>query len=315
VETSPAPPADAAASAPAPVAASSAAPFAAACLAIAIFSGMDALMKLLSIQLGAYNAMAWRTVVGLGLTAAIFLARRQPWPARPVLKLHLFRGLAAASSILLFFWGLVHVPMAQGIALSFIAPLIALALAALFLKEQVTRKAWTASLIAFAGVLVILLGQPAIATGPEALWGSLAILLAALFYAINLVVARAQSLVAGPLEVALFFNIVAALLYSTAAPWLLTVPPMEALPLIVAAAITSVISIMLLAWAYARAEAQVLLPVEYTAFIWAVLLGWLVFGEAVTLATLAGAAMIVAGCIWAARQSGRTASTDPEISA
>ena len=272
-------------------------------------------MKALSIQLGAYNAMAWRTIFGLGLTGTLFLARRQPWPARPVLRLHLGRGIAAASSILLFFWGLVRVPMAQGIALSFIAPLIALALASIFLRERVTRAAWAASAIAFAGVVIILLGQPRTASGPEALWGSLAILLAALFYAINLVVARAQSQVAGPLEVALFFNIVAALLYGTAAPWLLAAPPVEVMPLILAATVTSVVSIMLLAWAYARAEAQALLPVEYTAFVWAALLGWLVFGEPVTAATLTGAALIVGGCVWAARQSGRAASADPETSA
>ena len=59
--------------------------------------------------------------------------------------------------------------------------------------------------------------------------------------------------------------------------------------------------LMLLAWAYARAEAQYLVSVEYTGFIWAALLGWLVFGEAILWPTMAGAAMIVAGCLWAAR--------------
>ena len=47
---------------------------------------------------------------------------------------------------------------------------------------------------------------------------------------------------------------------------------------------------------------MILGPVEYTAFIWAALFGWLVFAEAVTLATLAGTALIVAGCLVAARQ-------------
>ena len=44
------------------------------------------------------------------------------------------------------------------------------------------------------------------------------------------------------------------------------------------------------------------LPVEYTAFIWAALLGWWVFGERVSMLTIAGALMIVAGCLWAARR-------------
>jgi S-adenosylmethionine uptake transporter len=60
---------------------------------------------------------------------------------------------------------------------------------------------------------------------------------------------------------------------------------------------------MLLSWAYGRAEAQVLLPIEYTAFVWAALFGWLFFAEAVTLETMAGVALIVIGCWIAARRS------------
>ena len=60
---------------------------------------------------------------------------------------------------------------------------------------------------------------------------------------------------------------------------------------------------MLLSWAYARAEAQALLPVEYTGFIWAALFGWLMFGEAVTVATLAGVVLIVIGSWIATRKS------------
>ena len=60
--------------------------------------------------------------------------------------------------------------------------------------------------------------------------------------------------------------------------------------------------LILLSWAYARAEAQHLAPVEYTAFVWAALFGFLVFGEAVRPLTLIGAAMIVIACVLAARR-------------
>jgi S-adenosylmethionine uptake transporter len=59
---------------------------------------------------------------------------------------------------------------------------------------------------------------------------------------------------------------------------------------------------MLLSWAYARAEVKTLIPVEYTAFIWASLFGWLMFAEDVTPWTLVGTALIVIGCLVAARQ-------------
>jgi S-adenosylmethionine uptake transporter len=59
---------------------------------------------------------------------------------------------------------------------------------------------------------------------------------------------------------------------------------------------------MLISWGYARAETQVLLPLEYTAFIWAALMGWVMFSEALTLPTVAGAVLIVIGCWIASRK-------------
>lgn len=274
--------------------------FAVAVLGIAIFSAMDALMKQLSIEFGAYNAMLWRTVIALGISGAAFVAAKGRWPERAVLKLHVWRGLAAASSIVLFFWGLTRVPIAQGVALSFIAPLIALFLAAVFLREKVGRTAILASLLAFAGVLVILAGQAQAEMGPDAFRGAVAILTAAALYAVNLVIARRQSQAAGPLEIALFFNIVAIMLYAPGVPYLAQLPDQWQVVRLIICAVFSLISIMLLAWAYARAEASYLLPVEYTAFIWAAMLGWWVFGEPVSALTIMGALMIVAGCLWAA---------------
>jgi len=269
---------------------------------IALFATMDAVMKQLSIELGAYNAMLWRSIIGIGIGATLFLALRKSWPARPVLRIHIERGIAGGASVLLFFWGLKYVPLAQGIALSFIAPLIALYLAAVLLKERVGKGAVLASLVAFAGVLVILGGQARADLGPEAFRGALAILAAAVLYAYNLVLMRRQSQVAGPIEVALFLNLVAGGMYALGSPWLAEVPDAAVFPRLFLASALAFVSLMLLSWAYARAEAQQLLPVEYTAFIWAALLGWWIFGEAVSPLTVVGTLMIVAGCIIAARK-------------
>lgn len=280
-------------------------PFGAACLGIAVFSGMDAVMKHLAIAIGAYNAMLWRTIASLALLAPIFLATRGRWPRRGVLMLHIAKGLVHSISLLLFFWALVRVPMALGIALTFVSPLLALGMAALFLKEKVAGSAAGASLVAFGGVIVILVAQPGGAPGTGDWRAPAAILVAAFLYAVGTVIGRALAQRASPLEVALFFNIVAGTMMLSASPWLGVLPGIEHLPAIAAATITSTGSIMLIAWAYARAETQYLLPVEYTAFLWAALFGWLVFGERVTNATLAGAVLIVAGCLWAARGGAR----------
>jgi S-adenosylmethionine uptake transporter len=91
-------------------------------------------------------------------------------------------------------------------------------------------------------------------------------------------------------------------IYLLFAPLWAVVPTVQYLPDLVAAAVAGITSMMLLSWAYARAEARILIPVEYTAFVWAALFGWLVFAEEITLATLAGTALIVVGCLVAARQ-------------
>ena len=67
---------------------------------------------------------------------------------------------------------------------------------------------------------------------------------------------------------------------------------------------------LLFAWAYARAEASYLSVTEYSAFLWASALGWLIFHEKVSFYTIAGAALIVGGCLIAARGK---AAAPPEM--
>jgi S-adenosylmethionine uptake transporter len=65
---------------------------------------------------------------------------------------------------------------------------------------------------------------------------------------------------------------------------------------------------MLFSWAYARAETHVLVPVEYSAFGWAALIGWLAFGERLTWPTLFGTVLVVAAC-WTAAPRRRPEQT------
>lgn len=276
-------------------------PFLVACLGIATFSCMDAMMKQASIQIGAYNAMLWRSIIGTAMSGPLFLIQGLKWPDRGRLLLHIKRSVASGISVLLFFWGLVHVPMAEGIALSFLAPIIALLLAAPMLGEKVGKSAVIACLLAFAGVIVIVLGKAHEGGGPEAFHGAIAIIIAGVFYAYNLVLLRKSALVAGPVEITFFTNLVFACLYLLGAPIGAAMLPLHWAPLIGLAAGFATISSLLIAWAYARAEAQRLVPVEFTAFVWASILGAIVFGEKVLPLTVLGAAMIVAGCVIAAR--------------
>jgi S-adenosylmethionine uptake transporter len=171
------------------------------------------------------------------------------------------------------------------------------------LGEKIERKAILASVLGLAGMLVIAAGR--LGGGkyePDAAWGIAAILFSAVLYAWNLILQRRQALIADPREIAMFQALFTSLFLALLAPWWAVWPQEQAWIDIAGSAVLSLISLVVIAWGYAREETQVLLPLEYSAFIWAALLGWVMFGEALTLPTVAGAVLIVAGCLMATRK-------------
>ena len=123
-----------------------------------------------------------------------------------------------------------------------------------------------------------------------------------MLYALNLVLQRKQALLSSPVEIATVQNLFMAMILGLAAPWWLEWPDAHALGLIALSSMLATCALLMLSWAYARAEAQALVPVEYTGFLWAALFGWVMFDEPVGAATVAGAVLIVIGSWMAARQ-------------
>jgi len=143
------------------------------------------------------------------------------------------------------------------------------------------------------------------------LLGIAAILGSALCYSVNILMMRWQALAAKPLEINFFQSLVVMLLW-IAAMGVAGIPawPHGQIGWIVLASILSTAGSLLFAWAYARGEAAYLAVTEYSAFLWASALGWLIFQERVSFYTLAGAVLIVGGCLIAAR---RKIEAPPEI--
>ncbi len=271
-------------------------------LAIFILSGMDAVMKSLVIAIGVYNTVMWRSLLATTISAVAWSTGPRSIPRGPVMRLHLFRALVIALILVTFFWGLARLPMAEAIGLSFIAPLIALFLAAVLLGERIGKQAIWASIAGLAGVIIITVGQMGQAHYTnEVLLGTLAILASTVGYAYNLILGRRQAQLASPIEIMFFQNTTLSVLFLLPAPWLAATLPQEFWLPIAAVTAMSLSGQYLMSWSYARAEAQYLIPTEYSAFVWAIALGWYFFGESVGWATIAGAGLIIAGCLIAAR--------------
>ena len=273
-----------------------------ATLGIMLFSMMDAVMKGQALAMGTYNAMFWRMAMGALIVAVLYLPTGPVPASGRVLKIHLIRAALTAVMAYLFFFGLTRIPLAQAIGLSFIAPIITLFLAVPILGERIGANAKLAAVLGFGGVIVVVGGELlAVDEGSDAV-GMIAVLLSAVMYAFNLVLQRMQALVARPLEIAFYQNTIVFLMLLVGVPFAVLWPESScqwggaAL-----AAGLAVGSLMLMSLAYRQAEAQRLVVIEYTAFIWAAILGWWFFAEPVTARTLLGTGLIVLGCLVSAR--------------
>jgi S-adenosylmethionine uptake transporter len=279
---------------------------------VGFLSVMDAFMKEAALLAGAFTATLLRSAIGGAIIAPLWLARGPAWPGPQTLRLHLLRGVITAFMALTFFFALTRLPLAETIALSFIAPIVALYLASVLLGETVSRNAIAASILGFAGTLVIIggkIGQGAF--DEDTALGLASIMISALLYAYNFIVIRRQSQLAGPIEIATFHSVISALVLVLFAPLAWVTPPAAAWPPLVAAGFLTVGGALSIAWAYARAEAQVLVPTEYSGFLWASVLGFVFFNEVPGVAIWAGTALIVTGCWLVTRQAKSAPQTSP----
>jgi len=271
-----------------------------------LYSVLDAVMKAQGLAMGAYSAMYWRNVTGAVLAAALYLPVRPPRPSSPAFKLHMIRSALTAVMMYCFFFGLTRVPLAQAIGLTFIAPIIALFLAAPFLGERIGAHSKLSALLGFGGVMVVVGGDLLSMNAETDFLGVSALLAFAVMYAVNLILQRKLALIAKPMEITFYQNAFVLLFITPFAPFFLLMPANEwQWGGAVLAGSAAIGSLILVSIAYRRAEAQRLISTEYTAFVWAAMFGWWFFGETVTAQTLLGTGLIMIGCMVGAHRETR----------
>jgi len=275
-----------------------------AVLGVLLFSLLDAVMKAQALAMGTYSAMFWRMAFGVLFALLLFSPRRVGPLSGRVLKIHMLRAAVNTLMTYLFFFSLTRIPLAQAIGLSFIAPIITLFLAAPLLGERIQNNAKVAAGLGFLGVIVVVGGEVLSLNADSDLLGLAALLLFAVLYAFYLILQRKHSLMAQPMEIVFYQNIMVFLILLCGAPFFVSLPA-NAMQWggAALAAVFAMGSLALMSMAYRRAEAQKLISIEYTAFIWAALLGWWFFAEGLTAQTLLGTGLIVAGCLASLRKS------------
>jgi S-adenosylmethionine uptake transporter len=265
---------------------------------------MDVVVKYLATSNDVQVITLARYVTGTILALGVWQAQGRPRITRAMLPVHLLRGFMIAVMALSFYYSLTHLPLAEAITLSFIAPLLVPPLASLVLGERMQQRYLAAGALGFAGVLVTVQGAPDFSGDRLLALG--AVLLSAVLYAGSSVLLRARAASDGSTIITLMGAAVPMLVLSPAAIGA-PVPDFATLGWFVLLGLLGNVGMQLLSRAYARIEAQALAVMEFTALPWAALFGWMVFSEPVRPQVWAGAAIILAACVWATRAERKTA--------
>lgn len=273
-----------------------------AVLAIACLSFMDAVIKAAVATMPVVQVAFLRYVVGSIVMIAIVSIAKPGWPRPDTIRANAVRAVLVVVTATSFFYGLGVLPLAEALILSFLSPVFTAIFAVLLLGERLDLRIASALAAGFAGVLVIVLGGAEGRIGGGSVLGVAAILLSSVTYAASNVLLRARALRDPLLLIVLVQNVAPGCMLAVPAALLWQPLGTRQALLMLVIGLLGVAGHLLLARAYAAVEAVRLAPIDYTALLWAVLIGFTVFGEVPTVWAALGAVLILMGAFAATRR-------------
>lgn len=279
---------------------SAALPLAAAAAATACFIGMDATAKLLSARYDAWQLTFMRFASGSLFAVPLWLWFRPALPARRGWPLHALRSGLLLLALVSWFHSLSLLPLVQSVAVGYTAPIFISLLAMLLLHERPSRWIWAALALGAAGVGVSLWPELRSSGTPGSgarIEGLLAAALSAVSYSGVVVLARHQAQRDALWSIMLVQNLLPTLALAVPMWWLWQPLVAGDLGPVLLMGLLATLGLLGITWAFSHIEATRAAPVEYTGFVWAAALGFVLFGELPSAWTLASAALIVCGCL------------------
>ncbi len=221
------------------------------------------------------------------------------------------RGALSIVGMFCNFGALARLPLIEANAISFTSPLISVAFAALFLKERVRIYRWSAVTVGFVGVLVVLAphlsgDELAIATASAAsVAGVIYAILGSITNAGTMIQTRKLTQSETTSSIVFYFSLICALAGLVTWPFGWIQPTGVEFAVLACIGFLGGMGHVLLTESYRYAAASVVAPFDYTSMIWALLLGYAMFGETPTAMIVIGSAIIAAAglfVIWRERQ-------------
>ena len=271
-----------------------------AALGVFLFVVFEAQMKVLVADYPILQATAMRYLSGLGWVALLVLWRPISL-TRSAFAANALRAVFLVAAAYTGFFALSLLPLAELYAIGYLEPFIVALTAWVLLGERPGLRTVFGMVLASSGVLVVIWDQLGGSSRDNTLLGLGMSLLASFFYAIAVVIIRARAKHDSVMTIVTIQVMVATLLVVPATiPFWQPVAAADVLRIVVAGATVTAAQLCLV-WALTRMAAAKVALVEYTAFIWAILAGWLFFGETPTLDMALGAVIIVSACVVALR--------------
>jgi drug/metabolite transporter (DMT)-like permease len=210
---------------------------------------------------------------------------------RPMM--HLVRTLLALAAIGTYFYALKVLPLAECISIGFSAPLFMAILSIPMLGEKIGPRRWAAILVGLVGVVVIL--RPGLL---PVSWGALSALASGLLYALSFILARRMSATESLASLMFWFTAIGLVATSIVLPFVWITPAWpDVLPFAVVAILTT-FAHLFITQAFRYGEVSLLAPMEYTALIWGVIYGWLIWGDLPDLWVFVGAGIMIASGVY-----------------
>ena len=266
---------------------------------LAVFCGtlMDAAVKYVNLSMDLTTLVFWRFAIATLLVAIPFFASGRRLPGWRATRFHALRGLFHVIAAFLFFFALSKLELAEVTTLGFTAALLIIPAAWIILGERMSSLALIAGVIGFIGVMTTFYGEDFGARlTPERWAGFAAVMISACLYAVSIVLLRKRAAQDGGFAIAVYANLFPAIYMAIPALCFGEPAQMSDIPALLVLGFLGMMVWVLMTSAYARAPAQKLAPMEYTALIWSALIGWWVFGEVPGPMLWLGAAVIIAAC-------------------
>ena len=224
---------------------------------------------------------------------------------------HFWRGLVGTLAMAFMFLGLGLLPLPEVTAISYSAPILTVVFAAALLRERVRLIRFTAVSMGFIGVLIILYPRLSNISSEQKFsfeaQGALYVLIGATFMALAHIFIRKLTRTETASAIVFYFTISSCFWSALTVPFGWVIPNMYTFVILLLAGLLGGFGQIFLTTAYKHSEASMVAPFEYISILFAIVLGYFVFGELPTVTVLFGSFVVISAgilIIWREHQLG-----------